>query len=348
MSVSAPAVGLSFVIAVLLTACGFSAGETRARMRFPAIAKMVDSYVATETPQAFDFTEELAMGADCSSGAITDSPLEDMACSGKLPERVASFIRSIPGQHPLLSESERERLSRSRQSFKLVKGMGQRHDILTVLDSDSPFWIRSFEGPDPDITVYLVYGPECEASTLKSTVHERQCRPAGTYLRKFTLYRVQKGEVPQDVTSEISLPPPRLNAQERGRYGTYVRSSGDAADSDVHMDVSRLVYVPVVRWVLRPVQESEYQPPDMPASDPRAFEDYYWGSRNVAHFGFLVWNGRRMELRETISPALWPCRIAGPVSSACDAGYDSRSDRYLIPMSAQRPGGPNDESSSGQ
>ena len=348
MSICSPAAPMSLVFALSLAACASVPSEAQSGARSPQHGQVANSYAVKGNLQASVYTEELAMGADCSAGAITDEPLEDMACTGKLPEHFASFIRNIPDQHPLLAESERERLSGSRHSFRFVKGMGQRHDIVAVLDSYSPFWIRSFEGPDPDVTVYMVYGPECEELPIRSSARERRCRPAGMYQRKFTLYRVEKDQVPRDVTSEASPPAPRMDAQEHVRYGAYIRESGDAVDSDVQMDVSRLAYVPVLRWVLRPVQEGEYQPPDMPSSDPRAFEDYYWGKRNVAHFGFLVWNGRRMELRETISPALWPCRISGSASSTCDAGYDSRADRYLIPMSTQRPGGPNDESSSDQ
>lgn len=348
MSFNNQAAPMSLVFALSLAACASVPSEPQSSGRSPQPGQVANSYVVAGNLQASVYTEELAMGADCSGSAITDAPLEDMACNGKLPEHLASFIRNIPEQHPLLAESERERLSGSRHSFKLVKGRGQRHDVLAVLDSYSPFWIRSFEGPDPDITVYMVYGPECEEFRIRNASRERRCRPAGMYRRKFTLYRVEKDQMPRDVTSEASPPPPRMDAQERARYGAYIRASGDAVDSDVHMDVSRLAYVPVLRWVLRPVQEGEYQPPDMPASDPRAFEDYYWGSRNIAHFGFLFWNGSRMELRETISMALWPCRISGSASSTCDAGYDSRADRYLVPVSTQRPGGPNDESSSDQ
>jgi len=291
----------------------------------PSVAVMSE---ARDAPGVGNSAEERAMGADCGSGAITDAPLEDMACSGHLPEHLASFLRKIPNGHPLLSEHERDQLSHSKHSFKLVEGSGARHDILAVIHHYSPFWIRSFEGSDSGVTVYLVYGPECAAVLPGSDrSSEDQCRPEDAYLRDFTLYRVENGGVPKDVTAELAPPAPQLAGDESRRYGRYVRATGDAVDSDIQMDVSRLAYVPVLRWVLRPVQEGEYTPPDMPSSDSRAFKDYYWGNGNVAHFGFLVWNGRRLELRERVPSSFWPCRSSG--LPTCDQGYESSADRYL-------------------
>ena len=265
--------------------------------------------------------------ADCGGGAITDPPLADVACTGELPEHLAWFLRNMPDTHPFLTAPEREQAAQSRQSFKAVKGLGLRPDVVAVINHYSLFWIRSFEGPDPDITVYMVYGPDCDASAALARDANRRCRPSSTYSREFALYRVRKGQRPENVTRALAPSLPRLSEQERSRYGVYVLPEGEANDADIKLDVSRLVHVPVLRWVLRPVQEGEYQPPDMPATDPRAFTDQDWGTGSVAHFGFLVWNGRRMELHETVSSSLWPCRSPNP--KVCGQGYDSRIDRYL-------------------
>lgn len=266
-------------------------------------------------------------GADCGGGAITDPPLADVACTGALPAHLAWFLRNMPDTHPFLTAPEREQAAQSRQSFKAVKGLGLRPDIVAVIHHYSLFWIRSFEGPDPDITVYMVYGPDCDASTALARDANRRCRPSSTYSREFTLYRVRKGQRPEDVTHTLAPSLPRMSKQERRRYGVYVLPEGEASDADIKLDVSRLVHVPVLRWVLRPVQEGEYQPPDMPATDPRAFKDQDWGTGSVAHFGFLVWNGRRMELHEKVSSSFWPCRSSNP--KVCSQGYDSSIDRYL-------------------
>ena len=291
----------------------------------------------------------MEVGADCDGSAMGAPPLEDAACDGMLPEHLVSFLRNLPDSHPFLDASERELIVRSRQSFKAVNGLGRRADVVAVINHYSLFWIRSFEGPDPEVTVYMVYGPDCDDSLPSATGSiERRCRSGSAYSRDFTLYRVRKGGRPEDVTRALAPPPPRLTKEERRRYGVYLQPKSEASDADIKLDVSRLVYVPVLRWVLRPVQEGDYEPPGMPASDPRAFVDYYWGNRNVAHFGFLVWNGRRLELRETLSEELWPCRTSGSVLSICDTGYDSLADRYLSHAAIQRPGGPHDESPSHQ
>ena len=285
--------------------------------------------------------------ADCDSSAITEPPLADIACSGELPEHMAWFVRNMPDTHLFLTASEREEIARSRQSFKVVNGLGRRQDVVTVISHYSLFWVRSFEGPDPDVTLYLVYGPDCGASSAFATgPTKKKCRSADSYLRDFSLYRVVKGTMPENVTSKLMPPLPRMSGTERRRYGIYLRSKGEASDADIKLDVSRLVRTPVLRWVVRPVQEGDYEPPDMPASDPRAFTEYEWGNRNVAHFGFLVWNGRRMELRETVPYVLWPCRRRGSGPRDCAPGYDSRADRYLTPVTGERPGGPHDEPTS--
>ena len=287
--------------------------------------------------------------ADCGSSAITDPPLADIACSGELPEHMAWFVRNMPDTHLFLTASEREEIARSRQSFKVVNGLGRRQDVVTVISHYSLFWIRSFEGPDPDVTIYLVYGPDCGASpAFAAGPTKKKCRSADSYLRDFSLYRVVKGTMPENVTGMLMPPFPRMSETERRRYGVYLRSEGEASDADIKLDVSRLVRTPVLRWVVRPVQEGDYEPPDMPASDPRAFMDYGWGNRNVAHFGFLVWNGRRMELRETVSDDLWPCRARGSGPRDCAPGYNSRADRYLTPIATERPGGPHDKPTSHQ
>lgn len=317
---------IALTLAAPMTACG-----PAVPMEAPD-ASIVDSTAvdaplpANEAGEADWLAVEKAMGADCGGGAITDPPLGDTACSGQLPEHLAWFLRNMPDGRPFLTAAEREDAAQARQSFKAVSGLGQRPDFVAVIHHFSLFWIRSLEGPDPDTTVYLVYGPQCDA-TWSDPVDK--CFPDDAYLREFKLYRVHKGGRPEDVTRELTPPAPSLTPAERRRYGVYLHPDGDAKATDVKLDVSRLAYVPVLRWVLRPVQEGDYQPPPMPSSDPRAFDDHDWGSTSVAHFGFLVWTGERFELRETVPPGLWPCRTVRSSEHACGARYDSHADRYL-------------------
>lgn len=321
---------IALTLAALMAACG-SAVPIVAPNASTVDSTPVDvSLPASEASKADWLAVEKAMGADCGGGAITDPPLGDIACSGQLPEHLAWFLRNIPEGHPFLTAAEREDAAQTRQSFKAVSGLGQRPDFVAVIHHFSLFWIRSLEGPDPDTTVYLVYGPQCDATWSDPVdLLNNKCFPDDAYLREFKLYRVHKGGPPEDVTRELTPPAPSLTPAERQRYGVYLHPEGNAKATDVKLDVSRLAYVPVLRWVLRPVQEGDYQPPPMPSSDPRAFDDHDWGSTNVAHFGFLVWTGERFVLREMVPPALWPCRTGRTDEHACGAHYDSHTDRYL-------------------
>lgn len=296
----------------------------------PADSKPADApRPSDKADKANWFAVEEAMGADCGGGAITEAPLGDTACSGQLPEHLARFLRNIPQGHPFLTPEARLEASRTRSSFKAVSGMGRRPDFVAVIEHVSSFWIRSFEGPDQDTTIYLVYGPECESTPSNQPLPPMlNCLAEEAYMRDFKLYRVHRGGPPQDVTEELSPPAPILTPAERARFGIYLHPEYPAKVADAKLDVSRLAYVPVMRWILRPVQEGDYQPPPMPASDPRAFKDPGWRD-HAAHFGFLVWTGERFELHETVSAALWPCRTGRPDEHVCSTGYDIHADRYI-------------------
>ncbi|MGY1519034.1 hypothetical protein [Luteimonas sp. A482] len=289
------------------------------------------------------FAIEEALGAECDDKWISEPPLQDAACYGMLPEHVASFIRAIPDGHPYLSAEQREEAAQKKQRFRAIEGYGDRPDILAIIDHYGTFWIRSLEGPDPEVTVYAVYGPSCNDDPyLKQRFVGDGCLPGAPYvMRELKIYRVRSGGEPEDVTNELAPEPPGLTQAERGRYGIYLRpeEEGTAVDTDIGLDVTRLARVPVMRWVLRPVQEGEHEAPAMPTSDPRAFLDYDW-REHAAHFGFLVWTGEQFELRETVSPDLWPCRSVQSARHVCGAGSDGIVDRYLVPVGGKEIGQP--------
>lgn len=288
------------------------------------------------------FAIERALGAECDDRWISDPPLQDAACYGMLPEHVASFIRTIADDHPYLGAEQRVEVARTKQVFRAVQGYGERPDILASIEHSGTFWIRSFEGTDPEITVYAVYGPSCDDDPYmkRKSVEERCLSGAPYVMRELKIYRVRSGEAAEDVSGELLPIPPGLTPAEQGRYGIYLRpeAEGPAMDTDIGLDVTRLAQVPVMRWVLRPVQEGEHEPPAMPESDPRAFLDFDWRN-HAAHFGFLVWTGEHFELRETVPADLWPCRSVQPGRHVCGAGYEGVVDRYLMPMVGMRSGG---------
>src|SRR5690606_35786895 len=126
-------------------------------------------------------------------------------------------------------------------------------------------------------TVYVVYGPACADDPHG---HARSigdgCLPGHPgVVRDIRIYRVRAGSAPEDVTKELAPPPPVLTAAESTRYGPHLRppEQGAAESTDIGLDVTRLDQVPVMRWVLRPAVEGDYDAPALPESDPRAFAE---------------------------------------------------------------------------
>lgn len=293
------------------------------------------------------FAVEESMGATCRppgfDGTVEELPLQDANCSGRLPEHLAAFVRRILADG-FLTDKERkhqelkQRIEEEQQYYKAVLGLGKRPDFLVDYGLVG-FWVRSFEGPDPDTTVYLVHGPVCDYEEKGP-----HCLSESEELRNIRLYRTYKGGTPQDVTEELLPPAPTMTQAEKRRYGVYIRPKGWARDGDIKLDISRITYVPVLRWTVRPAHidvEDFYHPQkSIPDSDPRVYKEYHrpdlHGNRNNVHYGFLVWNGERFELREKVPTNLWPCRIDWhdyTVNNRCGEGYDnydSRMDRYLI------------------
>src|SRR5690606_8638414 len=111
------------------------------------------------------------------------------ACSGPLPEHLAWLIRNIPESHPFLDAAKREQAATSKQRYKAVRGYGSRPDFVAAIHDFSQFWVRSFEGPDPDTTVYVVYGPDCIPD--RGASRDVECLPGdGRTIRQLKIYRV--------------------------------------------------------------------------------------------------------------------------------------------------------------
>lgn len=306
---------------LLVMSCGAAPPETAAEPTGPAGQAAVVRAASSAPDNPFSVEE--ALGAECRPNYGGDPPLQGAACHGRLPKHLQWLLRNLPATHPHLSQEQREEAAAGKQWFRAVPGYGDRPDFVAHIPHYSQFWIRSFEGADPRVTVYVVYGPACDDDPVRSRQSiEDGCLGGAPYVvRELKIYRVVSGGVPEDVTAEIAPAPPTLTPEERIRYGRYLRppEEGGARDTDIGLDVRRLATTPVMRWTIDPPEEGDYVPPRIPDSDPRGF-------MQLAHFGFLVWTGERFELREKVPLLLWACGTRQ--DDDCTTG--DRGDPYLI------------------
>lgn len=214
------------------------------------------------------------------------------------PEVISHFLMSLPTHDILISPTARRRYLQGKVLVLEVAGEASSRNYVVVYRDASTygFWIRSFQGNNPDLTGYLVeiQGLCAEldsANSVQAAVIATQCR--GGHEKYFDsgirAYRVTEGQPPEDVTASIA-PDPAVAKAQRERYAAL--SASPILADDMNLDK-----LPVFRWI---VETDPEQP--IPVSDPHAFNN---GHR--AHAGFVVWNGERFESRKTVPRALWPC-----------------------------------------
>lgn len=132
-------------------------------------------------------------------------------------------------------------------------------------------------------------------------------------------YRVKDGALPEDVTNELLPAQPAFTHAERRHYGPYIASSlSEARDEDLALDVSKLQYAPTMRWSV--VGFDPVTP--IPDDDLRRYGDW-------AHFGFVVWNGAKFELRQQVTKSLWPCSPVTKGAAPCSRFPDGGPDPFL-------------------
>ena len=162
-------------------------------------------------------------------------------------------------------------------------------------------WIRSFHGDRPELTGYLVEvrGKCAElagnhlAYAEPVAAAERQCRYDTYFEYGIRAYRVIEGQPPEDVTASIAPDPAVIRL-----YEAQYKAIGASPVIDDHHNLDQ---VPVLRWVVG------FDPENTSASqNPPIFDGGHY-----AHAGFIVWNGKSFERRNTVPRALWPCRAEG-------------------------------------
>lgn len=254
----------------------------------------------TPSPWVEHAVEE-GMGATCVTVDERNSHgqyflLIDDYCLGPAPAHLARVILALPAAEIGMSTEQREAGLRSdRLPYTATPGLGRRPDFLLGIGK---FWIRSFEAPDPRDTVYLVVPLRCEPAA----------GDACEYLDGWLAYRLDGEGQPVNVTAEVLPPKPEPTPDEQARYDEH-------DGSDIVLDASKLRFVPNLRWIM------EFDPDNGIAdSDPRLFG-------RMAHFGFLVWNGRRFEAKTLVPREAWPCRPVTTGHRPCS--WDAAPDPFV-------------------
>lgn len=259
---------------------------------------------------------ERQLGARCpndlAARMATQGELLVGACQGTMPAHLAAVLVAIPEAQIHLPRAWRERELSQRAWFKAVPGDGQRPDFLAVQDK---LWVRSFEGADPNTTVYLVSAPfECvDGRLLDAGAAEPVRVPAGSCRKAFVqerVYRVTGNAAPVDITAEVMPARPVLGEAEKKRYA--------GRGGQLTLDHSKLQYGPAMRWYVRFDQGSA-------SSEPRSF-----GEWNRVHQGFVVWTGQRFETRDTLPRSQWPCDPVAPGDATCGSFADAGRDPFVL------------------
>lgn len=269
---------------------------------------------ATPSPWR-EYAVEEAMGAKCPEPGKTwgldsrdaesaeDSVLGG-ACVGRIPAHVARFLASLGATVLHLKPADlRDMLESDDIRYRATPGDGSRPDFLV---EGNLVWIRTIEAKGNAPATYLVDAPfGCRSMQSPST-------PCMLQVWQTRAYRVAHGRPPQDITQQVFPKAEDLAKTERERYLPHLVDDGEPNTTDVApwLDYTRLQQVPTLRRIM------QFDPDNpLPASDPRAF-----GDPPMAHFGFLVWNGVRYELRETVTRDVWPCiRVPDGVGPCTDA-----------------------------
>lgn len=254
-----------------------------------------------------------------------------------VPETVRRFLLALDTAESGIPYKVRERMLHGFESIDVSTRDAAPERYMRASVEGFTVTIRtittgSLEGPGARQTVYLLWSGVdlADCAGLKpwlgpqDRVGRRFCeddaqwgypriRAKGATRFGVAAYRYDGGR-PKNITRKVFPEDPvaRLPAHERAG----VHDEAGVA-SHARVDLSRLSEVPVMRLYL------EYgDGHGLPRSHPRAFSGGYPGERvQTAHFGFLVWNGQRFELRQKVPRALWPCTYDesfSPSGRSCD------------------------------
>lgn len=166
---------------------------------------------------------------------------------------------------------------------------------------------------------FCVYDEEQGAARIQSGAEQRF---------GFTAYRLDGRGHPRVVTRRVLPEDPMLNLPKGEAYGVHDETGSHPG---VWVDMSRLSEVPVLRLYAELGDSG-----GLPRDHPRAFPGGYPGRVYTVHFGFLVWNGERFDLRNTVPRTQWPCTYddSGPSGQSC---LERDPDPFVSPAAMPTP-----------
>lgn len=277
--------------------------------------------------------------------AIAAAQTEDWAPLDRAPAEIERLLLGLPTADTGLPLAVRRGMLRRAEELEIPRaGAATDRYVRLRHEADGVYFsatIRSLAGAKPADTVYLLQAdhqidrcaalqPLLARADRVPRVFCRDDADTGTAVLRtgpqrfgYTAWRLAGSGKPRNVTRSVlpADPVARLPATEREGIHDH-----GAVASGARVDRSRLAEVPVLRLYL------EYgDGHGLPRSHPRAFPGGYPGaSVQTAHLGFLVWDGHRFDLRQTVPRAQWPCTHDAAFSPSGQSCHPDSPDPFIV------------------
>jgi hypothetical protein len=298
--------------------------------------------------QTHGWRRALVVAVSCAFAAlpaIVAAQTEDWTPLDRAPAEIERLLLGLTTADTGLPLAVRRGMLQRAEEVEILRADGGADRYVRLRhEADGAYFnatIRSLAGAKPIDTVYLLQADHqidrCAALqpllARADRVPRDFCRDdadIGTAVLRtgpqrfgYTAWRLAGSGKPKNVTRSVLPTDPVVRLPVAEREG--VHDHGQIA-SGAWVDRSRLAEVPVLRLYL------EYgDGHGLPRSHPRAFPGGYPGDQvHTAHLGFLVWDGRRFDLRQSVPRALWPCTNDAAFSPSGQSCHPDSPDPFII------------------
>ncbi|NOT88291.1 MAG: hypothetical protein HOP03_08905 [Lysobacter sp.] len=252
----------------------------------------------------------------------------------RAPEEIERLLLGLKTADSGLPLTVRQGMLRRVEAIEVPRAEGPSDHYLRMKhEGDGVYFnaiVRTFAAARPEDTVYLLQvaseidtcaglkallGADDRVGRKFCAYDEEQgaarIHPDADERFGFIAYRLDGRGRAHVVTRRVLPEDPMLNLPKGEAYGVHDETGSDPG---VWVDLSRLSEVPVLRLYVELGDSG-----GLPRDHPRAFPGGYPGRVYTVHFGFLVWNGQRFDLRNSVPRALWPCTYddSAPSGQSC-------------------------------